>query len=105
LMNEINNFDPRPKNLQDQRAQQKVLDDLKPITDKALRLEKHLNDRAKLAESPQAKQQLQDAANDVRKKAQDLVDAVNRGFDDPRNADFQIPLDNLRDAVEKRTRS
>jgi len=64
-------------------------------------LEKHLNDRAKAAESPQAKQQLADAAADIRKKVQDLVDAVNKAFADPDNADLSKPLEALREAVEK----
>eukprot|EP01123_Difflugia_compressa_P008128 TRINITY_DN234_c0_g1_i1.p1 TRINITY_DN234_c0_g1~~TRINITY_DN234_c0_g1_i1.p1 ORF type:complete len:1969 (+),score=675.63 TRINITY_DN234_c0_g1_i1:264-5909(+) len=101
LVDDINKLEPQPKNLKDQKAQQKLLDDVKPVTDKALRLEKHLNDRAKLAESPQTKQQLQDAAGDVRKAAQDLVDGVNKSFADPDHADLRKPLDAIRDAVEK----
>jgi hypothetical protein len=47
------------------------------------------------------KQELQDAAADVHKKAQDLVDALNKSFNDPASANLQKPLDALREAVEK----
>lgn len=97
LVEEVNKFPTHPTNLKDPAAQKKLLDDLKPITDKALRLEKHLNDRAKAAETPAARKQLEDAAKDARKAAQDLVDAVNDALKNPdKPADFSKPLENLR---------
>jgi uncharacterized protein YukE len=102
LAAEINKFPPNPRGLHDPKNQQKLLDDLKPITDKALRLEKHLNDRAKAAETPQARKQLQDAANDARKAAEDLVAAVNHALSNPdKPADLSKPLENLRNAVDR----
>jgi len=101
LANQINNFDAHPKGLKDQKNQQKLLDDIKPLTEKALRLEKHLNDRAKVADSPQAKQQLQEAAQDARKAAQNMVDAVNDAIKNhPDDADLGKPLEDLRRATE-----
>eukprot|EP01125_Pyxidicula_operculata_P005612 TRINITY_DN196_c0_g1_i1.p1 TRINITY_DN196_c0_g1~~TRINITY_DN196_c0_g1_i1.p1 ORF type:complete len:1163 (+),score=467.74 TRINITY_DN196_c0_g1_i1:39-3527(+) len=95
----VDNFKP-PKDLRDANAQQKLLDDLKPITDAALRANKHLKDRAALADSPMAKQALEKAADDVLQKAQDLVNAVNRGIADNNN-DFTKPLADLKDALER----
>lgn len=101
LLDEANKFNEKPKGLKDQKAQQKLLDEMKPLTDKALRLEKHLNDRAKVADSPQARQELQEAAADARKAAQGLVDAVNDAINNhPDNADLSKAVDAVRKAAE-----